>query len=854
MRLRPHVLLCCLLAGPIADRASAQGTSGMLPTPISSRDLDVYGETLDLTREQRDAIDAIHEQYREDFRVLREGDIEAYMGEVSGMWRAGFRSLNRKAIKESIQKLDRVMSKIRLTDDRLFDGIQATLTDEQSMQLARVMQARDRQRYRSGGTRMVGFVNRAARIDVSRLYAGLELTETEAEATDPFVLQYEGRLSAETKALYMAATRMFLDVVKSLEEQGISFDDPAAMMQNPRGFREAMTTAWGEAMKKPRDKASAISALNRRSVRQISELMESGTATTFRDRYLRRAYAEVPRTSASAAHRGYQAVLNRRDLPESVQSDVQAAAAIYRANRVVVVEEMIDAIDAFRSTWTPMGGGRRNDPTREDHETTLEGFKERLKTIDATALDALYAMIDAELAQTIRTAVASGSFDSDEGDGEGLGGAAANAESTGGLAPLGPDPYLPTPITRRDIATYRERLKLGDNDWYILQSLHEEYVGNFNRIRETDFAALRAAEKTLKPAEDDENATGPTPDQIDAVYELRAKALTSIQQIDGLFFDDIETLLATPEQQPDAQRLRLARDRFTYNRGQGQSTFSTIYGGGRQRGRGNRRSRGGWGGLEDTGSMEAAVDLGRLVDALDLAAEDRAETGKLLVEYETAARDGFRRQYATSIKLRREAEKLRARTQQQRSGEGGQDRERRRNRWQAYRDLMEGDGEKADKARRLMVDLNRGALSTLTDALSADSARLLKDAYNRAAFPEIYDNPRAAGRYLVAALELPDVNDQQRTRIESIHAQYEPDFRQVADRMRDVYAEPAEVSGEGRDRWRGYQQRRNKLDVLEFDRREVNARAFRQLRDILTEAQETRLRLPAETPRGDDES
>ena len=123
MRLRPHVLLCCLLAGPIADRASAQGTSGMLPTPISSRDLDVYGETLDLTREQRDAIDAIHEQYREDFRVLREGDIEAYMGEVSGMWRAGFRSLNREAIEESIQKLDRVMRKIRLTDDRLFDGV-----------------------------------------------------------------------------------------------------------------------------------------------------------------------------------------------------------------------------------------------------------------------------------------------------------------------------------------------------------------------------------------------------------------------------------------------------------------------------------------------------------------------------------------------------------------------------------------------------------------------------------------------------------------------------------------------------------------------------------------------------------
>ena len=69
--------------------------------------------------------------------------------------------------------------------------------------------------------------------------------------------------------------------------------------------------------------------------------------------------------------------------------------------------------------------------------------------------------------------------------------------------------------------------------------------------------------------------------------------------------------------------------------------------------------------------------------------------------------------------------------------------------------------------------------------------------------------------------------------------------------MRDVYAEPAEPAGEGRQRWRGYQERRNKLEVLEFDRREVNARAFRQLRDTLNDKQETRLRMPAES-RGED--
>jgi hypothetical protein len=705
---------------------------------------------------------------------------------------------------------------------------------------------------------MIGFVNRAAQIDLSRLYLALELTEQEREATDPFVLQYEGRLLADAKALYQASTHMMLDVIDSLEEQGINFNDPVGMMQNRGAMRDAMRTAFGESMKKPRDKATAISDLNRRSLRQISELMTAGTATSFRDRYLRRAYPEVPRTSASSTLRSYQAVLNRRDVPDTVRSDVRNATAAYRSSRQVVVEEMIDTIDKFRSEWMPMNAGRGDNPSREDHQAKLNGYRERLTTIDKTALEALYAMIDDEIADAIRTAVASGSFDADDGDdgtGSTFGAAPADARN-GAPGPLGPDPYLPTPITRRNIATYRERLAFSDTDWYVLQSLHEEYVESFNRIRETDIAAVRAAERAIAAADDDDQkTTPPTPEQIDAVFELRARALKSILQIDGLLFDDLETLVTTPERQPDAQRLRLARERSVYNRGFGESTRSTVFGGGqrRQRGRGGRPPRSAFGGLGDTGTQEAAVDIGRLVDEMDLDDQGRTETSKLLVEYETAARDGFRQQYESSMRLRREAQKLSARMQQRSDdGDREQRRERGRNRWQAYSDLMEGDGAKVDQARTLMVDLNRATLSTLTDALSADDARVLGDLYNRAAFPDIYDNPEAAGRYLLAALELSDLDDQQRARVESIYAGYEPEFRMVADRMRDVYAEPAEVSGEGRQRWSGYQDRRNKLEVLEFDRREVNARAFRQLRDVLNEKQEIRLRMPAEK-RGENE-
>ncbi len=852
MRLNRRFLLCCTLAvlttAAPGNRALAQGTSGLLPSPISSRDLDLYGEALDLTSRQRQAIDVFHDQYREDFHVLREAEIEQYMQQVGGMFGRGLRSMDRDAIEESIRTLDRLMGRIRLIDDRLFDGIQSVLTDEQAARLSRAMQSRDRQRYRTGGSRMVGAVNRAARIDLARLHAGLELSEEERQTTEPFIIQYESRLTAATRALYQATSRMFLDVVESLEEQGISFNDPAAMMENRDRMRNAIRTAFAEAVKKPREKASELSDLNRRTLRQVSELLETGSAMTFRDRYLRRAYPEVPRTSASAAYRSYQVALSRRDLPESVRSDVRTAAALFRAGRVVVVEKMIDAIDEIRRTWSPMNSGRRGrrnrdgDPTdRQVQEATLEAFRQRLAAIDEAGLDALYALVDDDLADTIRSAVASGSFNSDDAGGAGMGGAANAAAAANGphghaLPGVGPDPYLPTPITRRDIASYRDRLELGDTDWYVLQSLHEEYLGNFDRVRQTDIAQLRRAE-----------GEPPTPEQIDAVYDLRARALKSIQQVDAMLFDDVETLIATDEQQPDARRLRLARDRFVYNRALGENSLGMIFGG---RTRGGRPGRGQ---SNNVRSLEAGVDVGRLVDEMDLSDQQRAETVTLLVEYETAATDGFRRQYESAMRLRRESEKLRARMQR-RSGDGEQDRGRQRNRWQAYRDLMNGDGRKAGEARQFMVDLNRTALSTIAGALPEDLAETLRDAYNRTAFPGIYDNPRAAGRYLVAALELTDLESRQRAGIESLHAEYAPQQRRIADRMRELYSETSQVTGADRQQWRGFQQRRNRLEVLEFDRREINARALRRLRDILTLEQETRLRLPAEaTPDADDD-
>ena len=62
---------------------------------------------------------------------------------------------------------------------------------------------------------------------------------------------------------------------------------------------------------------------------------------------------------------------------------------------------------------------------------------------------------------------------------------------------------------------------------------------------------------------------------------------------------------------------------------------------------------------------------------------------------------------------------------------------------------------------------------------------------------------------------------------------------------------PASSEGEaegGRPGWRRWQEQRNELEILTFDRGEVNAKALRRLRRVLTEEQIARIRLPEEEP------
>src|SRR5436190_5358349 len=68
-----------------AGSARGQGTSGTLPDPISARELTRYEDRLQLSPQQRQAAETFHEQYKREFRALREGEIADFLKEMRSL-------------------------------------------------------------------------------------------------------------------------------------------------------------------------------------------------------------------------------------------------------------------------------------------------------------------------------------------------------------------------------------------------------------------------------------------------------------------------------------------------------------------------------------------------------------------------------------------------------------------------------------------------------------------------------------------------------------------------------------------------------------------------------------------------
>lgn len=802
--------IALLLALLVAPRAAAQGTMGMLPGPISTRELDGYAKRLALSPQQRRSLDSLHDQYKQEFRVLREGEIAQFLKDMRDM--DGGMMPKRKAIEDFLQKMDALTRKIAGLDNRFFDTLQTSLTEDQLLMMPRVRMARQRGRMDNMQMMWMGGQRPA---DLSDIVFSMDLSAADRAAADPFLSQYETKLTAEMEKMYDNTHKMILGMYEALEKLGISEDS----MQDPAQAEkvgQAMQQVWMDLMAKSQKQMAEMTTLGDHTQQSVNAALTPDAARDLRNRYYQLVYPEA----AFALYRHdyvFAPALKRDDLTPEQRDAVIAARDEMQRKLDSILDQAIAGIKVWRESMSPFD---YNQEKAEQYQKRQNDLRVKADEARATANATLEASLGKDLLDKVGRLKTSGEEPQDEMIVTDMGGGMVAAQTLevsasdddGSDFAWGMDQFLPPGIAESELAELGERLALTDEQRTVVQDLHQRYTESFQKLNETDIAKLQQAVAAMwQYDEESQTSRGPTADSINDTYRLRAIALDAINKTDGSFFDELELAVLTPEQAKLLPRARSARERVVYNRG-GYS----------------------WG----YDSNEGGIDLSRLIMRKRSLIPDDQRTAVLaaLEKYEQELLPLFKQRYSKSLEAQKVQELWSAEmTRAQAEGESNNVAM-----GMKYQQMMKEPQTALAQASEAVAKLNRETLAKLMDMLPAEAGHDLRGEYNRRAFPNVYNDPGAVDKQIDRARALHELNGEQTLQLGELAANYHPAYSALCDEMvkasegenRNPYL--ATVDADNMDDW---QKREETLAKLRFDRSELNARAASQLRTILTEDQ-----------------
>lgn len=801
--------------------ALAQGTSGTLPDPISTQELMRYGDRLHLSNQQRQAASALHDEYKQQFRALREGEIAQFLSEVRSTETGTMPS--RKAVEDIFKRMSALTRKIEAVDNSLFDKMQNLLTEEQQALMPRVRQARERARF--SAQRMM-WMGGAQQVDLSELLMEIDIADAERQTVDGLMAQYESALTSQMNRLYQATTRTMMDMFDALEQMGMAdadMEDPESMEK----FGQAMQQVWGDITKKSMELTGDIAELNRKTCKSVGDLLPAEAARSLRNSFYSRSYPEAGFVFGTGEGM-FLSAMKFTELTDEQKTAIIATRDELRSKLDPLGQEMIDLLDERRNTMSPF---EYDQEYWEKYQKKVGALQMSVNEAQQAAVTSLRAILGPELAEKVagidtpdkqKKAMAALSVTEPAAE-EIEPGVDVSAEESDAPQAWGGDQFLPPAITQRELAEYVRMLGLGPEQEAVIEDLHTQYNEAFARFNATELKTLQTAQQSMWQYDQETNkSTPPTNDAIDHIYQLRSRALLAALAVDNQFFDDVAAAVLAENQADRLDRVKNARARMVHNRS--QYYVGVAYG----------------------GSAESSIDLSRLVRSLRLSDADLAVIDAGLADYEEKATEAFRQRYEAALGTNRAQEKWNAEAMaaQAEGGNGMAIASR-------YQATMGAAQTKLREACDGISQLNRKTVDDLATALPSTAAQTLRSAFNRKAFPEIFNDPGNADSSLQSASRLGDVTEEQRRMINDFAAEFHPAYMSLCDQM--VLASDGASAYFGasftQDDWKEWQERQELLSKLTFDRNELCARTVRKLRTIMTEPQIERLGgLPDPTP------
>ena len=780
--------------------ALAQGLP-MFPDPINTKTLIQYADRLELSVDQRLALEPLHDAYLDRFRRLRDKDMQAFQDHLLDIaiyfMRSRFSIPERVELEQLIQEFEHVESKIAAVDRSLFNEVESILDDQQHLKLQRVRKQRRIEAFRTIVLEIGRDFNSGARADLVNFVEGLDLSAEEAALAEPILINYESALLKRARALHRVVKAATTDILDTIDELGLRDMTPEEMMQlgENQEIILKVQTRFDE-LSIPFQKAvHDISRLNLKTAREIMKLLTKDKTAELRDRYYQSAYRAVYR-SPGAYRRRYAEAAKVDSIAGELAEQIRIQRDEFMRQDDQLIDDLVDALEKSREYRT-MAVLSEEGP--DPLEAKLGSLKERRAALLERADTTLQALVGPELFAQLADDSAPGEkgrpaeqlvAGQEPGQPQRV---ARDDELASDVASHAnqrvKDPHLPSPISAGEIQRFVRRSNIGEGNTAVLDLLYQDYREKFDEIL---YAPLTAQDQT--------EADEPEPDD-DRLLQQR---LTALQDADKRFFDDVALMAVDRRQSKLVQRLRHLRRRAVHHeRTRAYHPFRND-------------SRGG-------------LDLVRLVYEAKLDESSLVTLEPTLDSYDSEAAPVFQER----LEVVKAVDRIR------RAGERASESQASSGVMAALKDKQRQETQRLFANRRRLTSVNEDHLDQILPQLPAQSAVPLRFAYYQQAYPDIYRDSREIENSIAAILRFPNLAEAQRDQIDAISRNFRSRFMEISDKGIALQREQEREAGGTSFNMpsRRMLERELQRERLEFDRDEVCARAMMHLRLALSEAQ-----------------
>jgi hypothetical protein len=135
-----------------------------------------------------------------------------------------------------------------------------------------------------------------------------------------------------------------------------------------------------------------------------------------------------------------------------------------------------------------------------------------------------------------------------------------------------------------------------------------------------------------------------------------------------------------------------------------------------------------------------------------------------------------------------------------------------------------------------LVDLNRGTLARMLDALPEPQRRGFRRAYDRAAFPGVYEDPVCVEDHLRRAMAIKDLSADQLAALSVLAGEYWTGYDELSRAMAALSEKDVDFGG-APEEVQAYMEQQDELGRLRFDRDELSFRTISRMKGMLSPAQ-----------------